>query len=101
MLKVTGPEGTAVGRSGERRGILAPKPHRNGGTSPSFHNQEMPFTPSDRMILQPAVRPLYRMDQVVSTAGQWRRQIRPSKDRPCCSSFAHFLILAVSSLVDV
>lgn len=36
MLKVTGPEGTAVGRSGERRGILAPKPHRNGGGSPSF-----------------------------------------------------------------
>ena len=36
MLKVTGPEGTAVGRSGERRGILAPNLHRNGGSSPSF-----------------------------------------------------------------
>ncbi|KOS48938.1 hypothetical protein ACN38_g125 [Penicillium nordicum] len=61
-----------------------------GEVPPLSHNQEMPFTPSDRMILQPAVRPLYRMDQVVSTAGQWRRQIRPSKDRPCCSSFCSF-----------
>lgn len=75
MLKVAGPEGTAVGRwrktraeKGEkRRGKKEKKETKkhHWGKVPLFYTyfSQMSSTPYDRIVLQPTVRPLYRSYQ--------------------------------------